>query len=123
MRRAISALAVVLAGCVAPTETSVPGPSGQAMKVTKCSGSPNGCFEKASSVCRGGSYQVLASHSNAGGLVADLVPGPVTWYSMTYQCGPSDGRVPDFPFRGSEYRPPATLHCNTFGNTFNCVRY
>jgi hypothetical protein len=28
------------------------------------------------------------------------MPGPVTWYSMTYQCGPSDGKMPAFAFRG-----------------------
>jgi hypothetical protein len=26
--------------------------------------------------------------------------GPVTWYSVTYQCGPSDGKMPTFTFRG-----------------------
>jgi hypothetical protein len=24
------------------------------------------------------------------------LPGPVTWYAMTYTCGPSDGRLADF---------------------------
>jgi hypothetical protein len=34
-----------------------------------------------------------ASHNHAGGLLADILPGPVTWYAMSYTCGPSDGRL------------------------------
>ena len=48
---------------------------------------------KALPLCRGGSYQILDSESHAGGLLIDAIPGPVTWYTMTYTCGPSDGRL------------------------------
>jgi hypothetical protein len=61
------------------------------------------CYEQASKVCRG-PYQVLASESHRGGLIADLVPGlpggPVMYFSMNFTSGPSDGRLPEFPFRG-----------------------
>src|SRR5262245_19518153 len=33
-------------------------------------------------------------------------PGPVTWYAMSYRCGPSDGRLANFPFRGQRFKPP-----------------
>jgi hypothetical protein len=33
--------------------------------------------------------------------------GPVTWYAMSYACGPSDGRLPAFRFRGARYKPPS----------------
>jgi hypothetical protein len=52
-----------------------------------------------------GSYQVLDSESHAGGLLADILPGPVTWYGMTYSCGPSDGRLPSFAFKGQHDLP------------------
>ena len=42
-------------------------------------------------------YAVVDSHSNAGGLLADILPGPVTWYTMVYQCGRA-GAFPQFPF-------------------------
>jgi hypothetical protein len=123
-----------LSGCVEPSETSVTGPSGQAIRTSKCSQSPDGCFQKAAAACEG-SYQVLDSYSKAGGLVADLLPGPVTWYYMTYQCGKTDGRLPAFEFRGQSYQPPpvimtapatprmTTTNCNRFGSTVNCTTY
>jgi hypothetical protein len=53
---------------------------------------------------------VVDSYSKAGGLVADILPGPVTWYYMSYQCGKSDGRMPSFAFRGQNYqRPPVVV--------------
>lgn len=72
-----STFIVALSGCVEPSETSVKGPSGQALVTAKCSQSPDGCFQKAANTCQG-SYQILDSYSKAGGLVADLIPGPVT---------------------------------------------
>lgn len=85
------------------------GPSGKEVETVKCKSSPNGCFSEANKSCKG-SYQVLSSESHAGGLLADLLPGPVTWYSMTYKCGPSDGKTPTFPFQGSSYTPPPVVY-------------
>ena len=108
MRQTVVGLAVLaLAGCVSSGEP-IPGPSGQVMNEAKCNMSPTGCLKEAAAKCKG-PYQVLDSSSNAGGLVADVLPGPVTWYRMTYQCGPSDGRMPQFPFRGSTYTPPPVV--------------
>lgn len=116
-----------LSACVEPQQTSIVGPSGQNMLVAKCSQSPNACYQKASDTCSG-SYQVLDSYSKAGGLLADVLPGPVTWYYMTYQCGQTDGQTPTFPFRGQQYTPPpviqapapTTTTCNRFGNSVTC---
>ncbi|KAB0573375.1 hypothetical protein F7Q93_02470 [Brucella pituitosa] len=123
----ISAL-FALSGCVSSNE-SVPGPSGKAIQEVKCSSSPNACFKKANAICKG-PYQVMDSSSNAGGLVADIIPGPVTWYRMSVQCGKSDGKMPSFPFRGQQYTPtpivvappsqPRTTTCNRFGNSVTC---
>ncbi|AKS45796.1 hypothetical protein SAMN05444287_0895 [Octadecabacter temperatus] len=121
---------LVLTGCVPPEQTAVVGPSGQVMSLARCSQSPNGCYQQASETCQG-SYQVLDSYSKSGGLIADVLPGPVTWYYMNYQCGASDGRTPSFPFRGQQYVPPpivvnpapvtTTTNCNRFGNNVTCT--
>jgi hypothetical protein len=72
--------------------------------VAKCPQSPTGCYEQATRDCKGGSYQIVDSDSHAGGMLADLWPGQFIWYEMSYACGPSDGRLPDFSFRGMRPR-------------------
>ncbi len=91
-------ISIGLAGCNTTQEAFI-GPSGLPTSSAKCSQSPDGCFKAASATCHG-PYQVLDSESHAGGLLADALPGPVMWYRMTYQCGPSNGRIPSFPLRG-----------------------
>lgn len=112
---------VVVAGCVAPSQTSIPGPTGERITQAKCANSPDACFEEAAATCRG-PYKVVDSHSNAGGLVSDDIPGPVTWYNLSYICGPSDGRMPDFAFRGQSYRPATVTTCEPLGNSIRCVQ-
>ena len=124
--------ALSLAACVEPSTTTIAGPSGQAVSTAKCSGSSETCMQAAADACKG-PYQVVDSYSKAGGIVADVLPGPVTWYYLTYQCGKSDGRMPAFPFRGQSYQPPpvvaapprqaTTTTCSAFGNTMTCDSY
>lgn len=109
------------------------GPSGKPMHRVKCNMSPTGCYQQATEACRSKSYQVLDSESRRGGLIADIIPGPVTWYSMTFQCGKSDGRLPDFPFRDMrsvpQYVPPpiqapnqpSFTTCSRIGNSVACT--
>jgi hypothetical protein len=94
----LGAACVGLTSCITSGDTFT-APSGATASTVKCNQSPNGCFKQASQTC-GGPYQVLDSESHAGGALADAIPGPVTWYVMTYQCGPSDGKMPAFAFRG-----------------------
>jgi hypothetical protein len=68
-------------------------------RTVKCKQSSTNCTSEAARLC-GGSYRVIDSESHAGGIVSDSIPGPIVWYSMTYACGPSDGRYPQFAFRG-----------------------
>ncbi|MCC8954110.1 hypothetical protein H8B02_11750 [Bradyrhizobium sp. Pear77] len=91
--------AIGLGACDVTSGNSFVGPSGATVNTAKCSQSSDACFKKAAATC-GGSYQVINSESHAGGAFADAVEGPITWYVMTYQCGPSDGRMPTFAFRG-----------------------
>jgi hypothetical protein len=56
------------------------------------------CFKKAAETC-GGPYQVIESESQLYDS-GNRILGSAIWYSMTYQCGPSDGKMPTFAFRG-----------------------
>ena len=104
--------AMSLSGCMETAGSSFNGPSGAAVNTAKCSQSSTGCFQKASQTC-GGPYLVLDSESHAGGLLADAMVGPVTWYTMTYQCGPSDGKMPTFAFRGQQFVDSPAVVVNT----------
>lgn len=140
--RSISlAVAALLAGCATASVKEYQAPDGTAIKTVKCTSDSSKCFELASRSCPSdGSYRVISSESHAGGLVADILPGPVTWYSMTYSCGQSDGKMPDFKFTGERYTPsvapdtpsvapvtvkqsPTMTYCSTIGNTMNCNSY
>jgi hypothetical protein len=44
---------------------------------------------------------VLDSESHYGGIVSDAMAGATMWFTMTYQCGRSDGKMPTFALRGS----------------------
>ncbi len=113
-------------GCSTSSSGGAPTPSGKVMQEVKCSISANSCFKKANAICKG-SYQAIDSSSNSGGIIADVMSGPVTWCRMSFLCGKSDGRMPSFPFRGQPYNPPPivttqskTTTCNTYGNSVTC---
>lgn len=124
----ISSLCLISA-CATTSVNQYQAPDGTAIKTVKCSSDAAKCFAAASQSCPGeGTYRVISSASRAGGLAADLIPGPVTWYYMTYACGPSDGKMPEFAFKGQPYVPPpapvmlqpSTTTCSTFGNNTTC---
>lgn len=132
-------LAASLGGCATGSVKEFQAPDGSSLKTVKCPSEPAKCFALASESCpNGGSYRVISSESHAGGLLADILPGPVTWYGMTYACGPSDGKMPDFTFSGQQYTPPpvapaptqvivkqkpATTTCTPIGNSMTCNTY
>lgn len=133
MKRTTIALVFValISGCATTNVTQFQAPDGTSVKTVKCSSDATKCFSAASQSCReGGTYQVVSSASRAGGLAADILPGPVTWYYMTYVCGPSDGVMPEFNFTGQQYVPPpapivirqspTSTTCSSFGNSVSC---
>ncbi|WP_290577350.1 4-fold beta flower protein [Ketobacter sp.] len=73
------------------------------MKTVKCRTDSSKCLTAASVSCGDGGYQVYSSESHAGGMLADIIPGPVTWYSMSYVCGPTDGTIPEFRWTGPTF--------------------
>ena len=111
-------IAFVLTASAAYADTII-GPNGKQLDVAKCKMGTTDCFRQATNIC-GGPYQVLDSESHAGGLLADILPGPITWYSMAFQCGPSDGQMPTFQFRGAQWHPPSTASCTVSGQSIFC---
>ncbi len=104
---------------VAKTEVII-APDGRQIITVKCARNPSKCMSEARQVCKG-NYQVLDSESHAGGLLADIMPGPVTWYGMAISCGKSDGAMPSFPFRGPNFRMPSMTQCNVVGGSVFCI--
>jgi hypothetical protein len=94
-------------------------PGGGEVHVTKCKDQGE-CYDQASQTCGGGSYQVVDSDSHAGGIFADWLAGPVTWYKLMYTCGRSDNRLAAFPWRGPQYQPGHSATCTRWGDTVNC---
>jgi len=102
--RALSIIALVaVANCPPPTAESIMAPDGHGLITVRCTSQTSKCFTKAREACQGQPYRVTDSYSNAGGVAADILPGPVTWYTMTLQCGVPGGAMPSFPFRGATY--------------------
>ena len=118
---------LLLAGCAGPSSQGFMMPSGMKGAKINCVSKTAGCFTEASQVCDGGTYQVFDSWSNAGGSLKDWIPGPFTWYHMQIGCGPTDGRMPSFPFRGQKYVPPKgpiITTCNdSGGSSITCRSY
>ena len=105
----------------------IASPSGVTVSYIKCSAKAGKCMNKAAAFCKG-SYQVIDSESHAGGLLADILPGPIRWFSMTFLCGKSDGQMPVFPFGGPDFVMPSLITpptirttCNSYGNTVSCT--
>lgn len=131
MKIVLAGITFLLIGCAGVSETRAP--DGSIMKNVKCSSNSAKCFSDAAESCKStsGSYRVVESHSNAGGVFADIFPGPVTWYNMTYICGPSDGVMPTFVLTSSapsmpvmpEPSKPTTTYCNKLGSSINCTSY
>ena len=118
MNKILITFSIFLVGCAGSGVKTFVGPSGEVIADVACVTNKKDCFEKAYEYCEGNPYQVNDSWSNAGGLVADWVPGPMTWYHMEISCGQSDGKMPSFAFRGEQYggldfEPTVTDPCMT----------
>lgn len=120
---------VFISACaVGPQVKSYVGPTGETINTVRCTREPSSCFEKASETCNADSYRIINSYRNAGGTLADIVPGPVTWYTMDVVCGQSDGIMPQFPLRGAQPSMPnipstQQTRCRQMGNKINCTTY
>lgn len=128
MRPLLLALAMILPATQAAAERiqQIEAPSGITVDHVKCSRNPNRCMNAAAEFCAG-SYQVIDSESHMGTIVSDVFVGQVTWYTITFLCGKSDGVLPDFPYGGPNATPPKlaippqiSTICTVLGKTRNC---
>lgn len=71
-----------------PSTGESSGSSGAAYFKAKCKSDIGNCLADAKSQC-GGEFTVVHKESHAGGLLADAIPGPVTWHTVTFRCGAS----------------------------------
>lgn len=124
---------LTVTACASTNVQELRAPDGSVIRSVKCVSDSGKCLAAAADTCANAMYQVLDSSSNSGGALADLIPGPFTWYRMQFKCGPSDGTLPAFAFRGPSFVPPpviqtaprrtTTTNCQTFGNQVNCTSY
>ena len=94
----LSVAAINLSACdITSSSNSFASPSGVVVNREKCV-QTDACFQKAAATC-GGPYQVIESESQLYDS-GNRILGSVIWYAMTYRCGPSDGKMPTFAFKG-----------------------
>ncbi len=130
MRRLFLALAFLTlpaAPALAAKVEQIQSPSGIPVNYVKCARKPARCMNEAADYCEG-SYQVIDSESHTGTMVTDAMSGSVTWYSMTFLCGRSNGDMPTFPSRGPNGGKPSAIIppgvstvCNVLGRGQNCL--
>lgn len=74
---------------------------GERIFEAKCQSSSAECLADVSATCPDG-HTILDSESHAGGTLADVLPGPVTWYQVVFKCGGNGGEErATFPHRGA----------------------
>jgi hypothetical protein len=94
---------VVTSACRGTGVREIRGAGDERVYEARCKSSAADCIADARSTCSSG-YELLDSESHAGGLLADALPGPVTWYAMTFRCDVAgSSERPEFPFRGARY--------------------
>lgn len=123
MRHAALIVATLIATSANAETTVMRGPSGANVFKTTCRGSSDGCYQEASANCRGGSYQILSSENHGGGIFGDVFNGPIQYYSMSYSCGRSDGRMAQFPRTSPYYVPPRPFVAECSGNGYGVGCY
>jgi hypothetical protein len=69
---------------------------GRAAIKIKCKSERTNCLVEASAACGSSGYHVLDEESHSGGIAADILPGPVPWWTMMVRCGqaPADHLEP-----------------------------
>ncbi len=126
-RLSVIVFCLMVSGCSSTSQSSFTSPDGRKVEQVKCKGEQTACYNLAQSTCKG-SYQVLDSESRAGNIADDTHPAeiPTMWYTMTFACGKSDGKLASFPLKGVTATPgagPSFTNCNRIGNSMNCMSY
>ena len=81
----LSILLLLVVGCASTGDSAFVGPEGESIYFTKCNVSQEGCLKEIAEHCPSG-YNTINTETHMGGILADLIPGPVRWWSITYSC-------------------------------------
>ena len=130
---ACATIVLLMTGCA--TNKEFRGPSGEVMHSVKCKSDESQCFNDAYTKC-GGPYEVISGVRSTGGVFADVIPGPVIWYKVTYKCGAGKTDIPEFKndgrsvvmpnFNIPQPQPkitPSTTNCFATGKSVTCNTY
>ena len=97
-----------LASCGMSKNKATVSSSGVTTHEVKCTGSNNDCMNTANANCPSG-FNAVYSDSHAGGILADILPGPITWYELHYICSSSPGTPPAFAWQGPQDMTPVFM--------------
>ena len=113
MKRIVFAVLLVSCGPAGPEKITAPN-GGTGFALT-CQRSRENCLTQAGEQCGREGYYVVSESSHAGGILADALPGPVTWYNIQVACGePEAGYRPPRQAQPVVYNPEpakATVRC------------
>ena len=76
---------LMLSGCVSASGHAINLPNGKIGVRTTCHPDVAECYEEAGKICTNG-YDLVSQSVHMGGTLADLMPGPVTWYNVLVEC-------------------------------------
>ncbi len=131
-------VSMILSSCAGKDEVVKTSAYGTDAYKVKCTNTPESCLEDAYKQCNGRTFTTIYSDSHAGGILADYIPGPTTWYALTFKCG-GPGTKPNFAWRGTttqeaissmkamqtiqkSFQPQTTqTNCYKLGNSINCT--
>jgi hypothetical protein len=79
-------VACTATACAGASSHAIVGPDGRTSYRIKCHPDIDDCWEEAGDRCGSAGYEVNDKNMHMGGTVADLIPGPVTWYVVLVTC-------------------------------------
>jgi hypothetical protein len=97
-----------LASCGMSRNKATVSSSGVTTHEVKCTDSANDCMNTANAKCPNG-FNTVYSDSHAGGVLADILPGPITWYELHFICSNSPGTPPVFAWQGPQDMTPVIM--------------
>ena len=81
------AIMVIANGCSGKVAaTKISGPTGGVAYIVKCKKSVAYCMQKLGTLCKGSAYDIISDDTHAGGVFADILPGPTVWHTVVATC-------------------------------------
>jgi hypothetical protein len=79
-------LVFIIPGCVSSSSRAIVGPDGSIAYRLTCHPDIAECWEEAGNRCGPSGYHVVDKSVHMGGIIVDLLPGPVPWYNVMVSC-------------------------------------